>query len=97
MTKEELQALEKELLQQLNKVRDDLAGQEQAEARKKEAERQVNGQVVQEKANKILGLVRELEKEAKEKGVGFDFSVAYGMGGWFSEDDYEWHSSSANC
>lgn len=58
---------------------------------------------IQEKADKILELLRELEKEASEKKIGFDFNIAYGMGGWFDEDTYEndgvyrWQPSSGSC
>lgn len=59
--------------------------------------------IIQAKLKEIYALRSECEALARESGVEFHFSAAYGMGGWFDpeddsdESDNGWRASSRSC
>lgn len=59
---------------------------------------------IEAKLQEAYAAIAEAEDIADEAGIGFGFSVSYGMGGWYqpkSKDDSTledgWRSSSQSC
>lgn len=104
MTSEEFRLVTEKILKQMAAA--DEEARAQKESQKKRAAEQVS-ELVQEAYNKL----NEAQKIAKEYGIVFSFSPAYGMGGTYyppRDDDYNdsdewygsdegWVSSSADC
>lgn len=75
-------------------------------------DRQEATKLIAEKINAAQALINEAEEISNESGVGFDWDLAYGMGGWYNpkpkdesewtssdyyEEDYGWQASSQSC